>query len=232
MPDNRFYIDTPLQSGQKVTLDPKESHHIAVMRKEVGDNIELINGKNLLAQAKILSIHKKKVELLIEKVTVGTKKKREFILCQALCELPRLDLILQKTTELGVHEIWLFVAERSHKKEFNAHQKERIEALLISAIKQCGRLDLPPLCIKDTLSTFEPLGAPAFFGDLQPNAPLFSSCLKDEKRLFFFIGPPSGFTKNEEKLLVELGACGVKLNDLILRTETASITAVSIGMHI
>lgn len=231
MPENRFFVDTALTIGQQLQLDSKEAHHLMVMRKAVGERVELINGKNLLAEAIILSIEKKKVELRVEEIVFGKRKKREIILCQALCEPPRLDLILQKTVELGVHEIWLFGAEKSLKTEVNPHQMKRMEAIVISAMKQCGRVDLPLLHYKGSLLHFSPLEAPAFFGDVDEGAPLLYPLLREEKRIFLFIGPPSGFSNRETLFLKNVGACGVKLNDLILRTETAAICAVALAMH-
>lgn len=231
MPDNRFYIDHPLEVDLRLKIEGKEAHHIMVMRKKAGEKIELINGHNLLAEAKILSMDKKGVEVVVEKVVVGEAKKREFILCQALSDFPRLELILQKATELGVHEIWLFSGERSLKQEMNAHQMQRMEALLISAIKQCGRLDLPSLHFKESLEKCTPLDGSSFFGAFEQEAPLFLSILKEERRIFFFIGPPSGFSDREKKKLVTLGARGVRLNDQVLRSETAALCAVALGMH-
>jgi 16S rRNA (uracil1498-N3)-methyltransferase len=232
MPEHRFYIDHPLEPGLQVSLDPKETHHLTVMRTSVGHTVELINGKNVLAVATVLSLHKKQALLLIQEVIPGKQRVRECILCQAICEFSRLDLIVEKTTELGVSEIWLFPAEKNMKQEISSHQQERMQALLISAIKQCGRLDIPTLQLKPRLTEFPSLDAPAFFGDLHPEAPLFLSCITDAKKLYFFIGPPSGFSQQEEEALLKLKARGVSLNQNILRTETAALCAVSLSMHL
>jgi len=232
MPAYRFYLDRPLQEGAEGPLAPKEARHVSVMRLAEGEQIELINGKNQVAIATLTTVSAKKVEVEIKSVRQGMAKRREFVLYQALCESARLDLLLQKTTELGVSEIKLFPAERSPKKALSDHQKERMDALLISAIKQCGRLDLPILSFMGPIAAWQLPQEPLFFGDTSPQTPLLLSCLKEEKRVGFVVGPPSGFTEKEVEELTKRGALGVKLNEHILRSETAAITAVSLGMHI
>jgi 16S rRNA (uracil1498-N3)-methyltransferase len=154
------------------------------------------------------------------------------ILCQGIPRFNRLETILEKGTELGVTEFWLFSGVLSEKEEFSPNQHKRMEQILISAIKQCGRLDLPSIVLKPPLLDWPPLSGTLFFGDTAPDAPWIWKLpppLAGKDPVYLFIGPESGFHPRESAHLQEkLGATGVKLHDNILRTETASLTGLSL----
>ncbi|NGX46210.1 MAG: hypothetical protein K940chlam2_01396, partial [Chlamydiae bacterium] len=102
-----------------------------------------------------------------------------------------------------------------------------LKAITISAIKQCGRLDLPEILVKPTLSKWEELSHPAYFGDISPEAPTLQKTWQKSDSCYFFIGPESGFSPDEITHLRRLHAHGVTLHHNILRAETASIVALS-----
>lgn len=230
MPHNRYYIDAPLLPSQLATLEDKEAHHIlSVMRKKTSEPLELVNGQNQLAVGKIERIDKKRVEVRIESVEDLPPKTRPMILCQAFTRMPSLEWIIEKATELGVHAFWLFPGQQSEKKEINAHQIERLRAIVIGAMKQCGRLDLPPLILKPSLLKWDSLPCdPTYFGDVSPLSPRLSESLIPKKNVAVVIGPESGFSENEISCLQNLGAQGVSLHPLVLRAETAPLVALSL----
>ncbi len=88
------------------------------MRIQEGEIIELVNGRNELAQAKLIEIEKKRARAEIVSV-VKTEPSRPIILCQALPRPNRLDTIIEKGTELGMTELRLFPGERSEKKNLS-----------------------------------------------------------------------------------------------------------------
>jgi 16S rRNA (uracil1498-N3)-methyltransferase len=147
----------------------------------------------------------------------------------------RLDFILEKGTELGVDAFWVFPGQLSIKKEFFPHQMERAQSLLVAAMKQCGRLTLPTLHLQPPLTQWTTFPSTAFFGDLSPEALPFEIVWKQSTGLtspFLFItGPESGLTSQEEQFLKEGGVKGVRLHPYILRTDTASLMAVSLLSH-
>lgn len=226
MPINRYFIDLPLTKEEAVFLEGDEAYHlISVTRIKVGEIVELVNGKNQLAHAEVIEIKKKEALLKIQKVETTSPPQHQFILAQAIPRLNRLDTILEKGTELGMSAIWLFPGQRSEKKEIN---EERSKKIIINAMKQCGRLDLPPIVLKPPLEKWqkqEIVNKP-YFGDLSANAPSFSTV--KENQIIFFIGPESGFAENEIEILKGFQAKGVKLHPNILRTDTASLVALSI----
>ena len=219
MPHDRFYIDTSLKN--QISLQGDEHHHLTrVMRKKEGDTIELINGHDTLALGKIQSISKKESLIDIIKTETHESQLPPLILIQALPKLPLLELIIQKGTELGVSEFFLYPSMLSEKKDLSPTQMKRLNHILISAMKQCGRLDLPTIKMG-----FPKLDIPLFFGDLSERAPLLSQ--KAELPAALAIGPEKGFTEKELNELKEKGQ-GVRLSPYILRTETAAITGLSI----
>jgi 16S rRNA (uracil1498-N3)-methyltransferase len=230
MPAERFFIDTLFTLDTSVLLEDSELHHLTVMRIRSGDEIELINGKNQFATAQVEKIDKRSAHLQIISLDNVPPKTTKLILAQGIPRFNRLEFILEKGTELGVDEFYLFPAILSEKDDFSTNQMQRMKQLLISAMKQCGRLDLPQIKIMPPLNEWAPFHGELFFGDTYPQAPIFSSVLKPLKEACIFIGPEKGFHDKETHFLVDkLKAVGVKLHHNILRTDTAAIAALSIA---
>lgn len=213
MPEKRFYH--PFTEKEKIILEGKEHHHLAkVMRCKEGETVELINGKNQIANALVKSIQKK-TELQITEIET-TPPPEPLILMQALIHLPRLEWLIEKAVEVGATELHLFPADRSVKKSLSENQLERLRNITISAMKQCGRLDLPLIQILPPLAKCKL--PPLLFGD-------FEGGKIQNKFLHFVIGPESGFSPAELALLRSNGQ-GIRLHSNILRAETAAITAL------
>lgn len=235
MPIERYFSATSFQANQLCELKEAEFHHLAhVMRTRKGDTVELVNGQGFLAQACVQSIEKNRALLQIESVLQEEPPRYQLILAQALSKPNRLDFILEKGTELGVTAFWLFPGELSAKKEFYPHQMERAQALTIAAMKQCGRLTLPEIHLLPALGQWSEWPPLAFFGDVHPTAPLFEAVWKQSSSRdlsMFITGPESGFSAQEVEILKNHGVKGVKLHPFILRTETASLMALSLLSH-
>lgn len=232
MPIERYFSNAQLLQGTSITIEGQEFHHLVhVMRSKKDDSIELIDGKGSLAIAKIRSIDKKQAVVEILNLQTQPQPKLKLILLQAMPRLNRLEFILEKCTELGMTDLWLFPGERSEKIHFSTNQTERLYSILIASIKQCGRLFIPELHFKPALKQWKECTQPVYFGDLRPEAPSLLSQWQNEKRrecVCFCVGPESGFSEAEIEQLKKLGAVGVKLNQNILRTDTAAIAAISV----
>ncbi len=230
MPAERYFIEEKLASDQFITLKDSEFHHLVhVMRTRKGERVELINGNGTLALATLEEVARDKATLLINNVQEHTKQPSRLILAQALPKQNRLDFILEKGTELGVDEFWLFPGDTSVKKEVYPNQLERNRVVTIAATKQCGRLFVPDIKICDSIEKWKPFATTAFYGDVDPAARLLRDAWHNVKLPVIFVtGPESGFTGGEVDHLKKLGAQGVKLHDNILRTDTASLAAVAL----
>ena len=237
MPIERYFLDQPLKIGQILDLQGNEFHHLAhVMRSKKGQEIELINGHGALAQAEILELKKNLAVIEVINCQFTSPKSQTLILAQALPKPNRLDFILEKGTELGVDQFWLFPGEFSVKKEIYPNQLERAQLVTIAAIKQCGRLFLPKILVYPPIRDWSPFdeGYSAYFGDVDSKAPTFQKSWDSQspsQNFLFITGPESGLTEKETQKLLTLSVKGVKLHDHILRTDTASITAISLMSH-
>jgi len=220
MPHDRFYIDAPLE--KECTLEGDEFEHLSrVMRKKEGDEIELINGRNQLAHARIESLKKRSAHLAILNCREEKPLLPPLVLVQAFPKLTNLELILQKGTELGVSTFWIFKSTLSEKKDLSENQKKRLDHIVISAMKQCGRLDRPAL----KWGFPDPLSGHIYVGTLRKGAPPLSQIAKHPATLI--IGPEKGLTEEETKKYESVGQ-GVSLGPYILRAETAAIAGLAI----
>lgn len=232
MPKERFFFEQSLKKNEIISIEGDEFHHlINVMRAKLKNRIEIVNGMGELGVGSVQSIEKRKATLLIEEVKTEPPSSFQIILAQAIPRPNRLDFILEKGTELGMTEIHLFAGKHSERKDFKENQTDRMRAILIAAMKQCGRLHLPKIVIRDELENWGALEYPAFFGDVEENAKSFLEVYKredGEKGVIFFIGPETGFSDKEIEKLRSLEVTGTKLNANILRTDTAALVALAL----
>lgn len=236
MPADRFFYPHPLQAGATISLDGDEFHHcIHVMRLKAGDLCEIVNGQGQLAQAALTQIAKKGALFCLNEVHTQKPKDERLILAQGMPRLNRLDIIVEKATELGATDIWLFGKETSGRSSLTPHQQERMQTMMAAALKQCGRLFMPSLKIFSSLielvNAAKELNIPSFFGDVSPSAPFLAHEMATRGDIFsvlVYIGREEGFDANEIELLQKSGAKGIKLHANILRSETAAIAALAL----
>lgn len=233
MPIDRYFADSRFVEGERVDLDESEARHLVkVARGRVGDHVELINGRNQLAEAVVTDIGRERCQLTL--ITVEKKEDRgpRIVLAIALPRLTRLDTILEKGTELGADDFWIFPGERSEKQApLSETQLRRAQAILIAAMKQSGRFRLPTLEQLPPLLEWKQLPNLALFGDVRPEAPPILARIPNSahiQEIALITGPEAGFSEREVKALENLGAQGVSLHHNVLRTDTAPIAALTL----
>lgn len=218
MPHDRFY------SPDLETLSKKELHHLqAVMKKQKGDSIEVVDGKGTLAKAKVQGS-----TFQISSKTTEKSPPPGPILVQGLAHPQKLELIIEKGTELGATAFWLFPGDKGEKQNLTPNQNDRLQAKAISALKQSGRLFLPEIKLLPPLCEWNSLPHPTFYGDLSPEAPFYKPPQKAP--YLMVIGPESGLSQEELSWLQKKGATGVRLSHYTLRTETAAIAAIVLSL--
>lgn len=231
MPSNRYYIDSSFAMEQELLLEGDEFSHLShVMRAQAHEEIELINGSGHLAQAEILELSKRHARLLVRSIS-SAPAPLPLTLAVPFCRSSKMDWIVEKGCELGVTAFWIYPAEKGERECASSNQQQRWRNLLIAAIKQCGRLDLPAISMAPPLSKWEKRSTPILFGDTHSEAPWLVDLLSalPKEALLFVIGPEAGLSSNEEDLLKgQLGAKGVKLHRNILRLETAAMAAAAL----
>lgn len=227
MPSYRFYLDTSLNERDLIQFKDEEYKHIVkVMRLEVGDLLEIVNGKGTLAHGRIREISKHSVSCLIETRESTSAHSPRFIIAQSLLKPSSLELLCEKNTELGALEIWFFPADLSEKDGLSEHQMERLHKHAIGAVKQSGRLFTPTLQFFSSLKSLLSIsGYDFFYGDIGRSAPMLTQAKFSSHTPVFVVGPEKGFTEDEALLLKSYGAKGVSLGQHVLRAETASMAA-------
>lgn len=230
MPHNRFFIESSFQKADVLSITGKELHHLHVGRFRLKEEVELVNGENQLATGCI--VHMEKTQVQIEVLSVVTEKKPpSIIIAQGIAKMNHLEWIIEKATELNATEFWLFPAVLSEKKGVSEQQLHRLNALCVAALKQCGRLDLPSIEMKPPLNRWQHTQETVLFCDPSIEHPYLWDIPKEELKapIIFCIGPEKGLTEQEKSYLVShLQAKPIRLHPNILRTETASLVALSL----
>ena len=221
--EKRFYVDTD-SFQDSLFLTDSEFHHLArVMRMRPGDEVELVNGRGLLARARIEEIKKEGAQLAIFNCIEEPPPSPSLLLGIALFRLNRLEWTIEKGTELGASGFYLFAADRSEQEKLSYHQLLRLKHLSIAAMKQCGRLYLPEITVCASLKDLFHLDAQILYGDPQ-------AAQKEKKELssniLFLTGPEGGFSEDELAHLEERRAQPIRLHENVLRAETAPLAAL------
>jgi 16S rRNA (uracil1498-N3)-methyltransferase len=226
MPHHRFFADD-LQHAT-VTLREKEFHHLKhVMRLELQEEVELIDGRGHLAAGVITHICRQSATVEITALHAEPKPRPMRYLAIPYLKPANSDLVIEKGTELGIDTFIFFPCERSEESLRNSLKIERLQHLLISAIKQCGRLYLPETIFLHRLEDLQTLQIPLYFCHLDQGLNRLSIPIHDPTCLV--IGPEKGWSAKEVGLLKnQIKATPITLGPTILRAETAAIAAAAL----
>ncbi len=225
-----FYI--PNISGSEVILSETESKHaIRVLRLTVNSEVQVIDGKGGFYEAVISDAHPKKCKLLITN-SIQEFDKRNFKLHIAIAptkNIDRFEWFLEKCTEIGINEITPLLSEHSERKVI---KPERLEKILISAMKQSLKAYLPKL---NPITSFE-----EFILNSKFENKYIAHCYEGEKihlkntiikgnDILVLIGPEGDFSLEEIEMAKQNGFLEVSLGMARLRTETAGVVACHIA---
>jgi 16S rRNA (uracil1498-N3)-methyltransferase len=230
---HRFYCDSI--DGPKVELKGTEAHHLAVLRLNAGDKVELFDGLGGLATATVSAIRKNVVTLEIKDVRRSElPKSRRIIIAVSVPKGERFDWLIEKCTELGVERISPVIFERTVRQPANPKALDRWMNLAVSAAKQCKRLFLPqidpPMNLQDCLEAIKKDSPDCriIAGGMSGDCPSLAGQPFGRNDVAALIGPEGGFTESEEAFLKSQDVQFVRLSDTILRTETAAIAFAAI----
>lgn len=242
----RFFIKSNQIENNKITIQSEDVRHIKnVLRKVVGDDIEICNqenGESFIAT--ILEIQDKEIICNIkEKLEINSESNIFINIFQGLPKSDKMELIIQKSVELGAFEITPVAMKRCVVKINEKDEKKKIERwqkISEGAAKQSGRNIIPKINkiknIKDIckICTDYDIVLVAYENETENK-------LKDELKqidsnnknvkIAIVIGPEGGLELEDVKLLKESGAKIVTLGKRILRTETVALNMLSIIMY-
>lgn len=233
----RLFIRSELQTGQDLELDNEQARYLGrALRLRPGDALTIFSAESGEFAATLTSVGKSGAEVAVgEAVVTATESPLKVHLVQGVSRGERMDLVVQKATELGVKRISPVLTEYAMVKlEGNraSKRREHWQKIAESACEQSGRTR-PPLID-------EPLPLKTWFGTktsdtdvdliLQPNATIAMGSLKAPKtKVCLLIGPEGGFSEGEYEDAEVSGFKAVSLGPRILRTETAAIAAVTVA---
>ena len=226
MSNIRLFFPESLSINSTLKLDKSQSHYLTkVMRINIGNNFSLFN-QNGEWEARITKITKGIVEFLIIKKIRSKDNDKEIWLAFSPIKINYLNFIIQKATELGVSKFTPILTERTIVRKIN---EKRINKIIIEASQQSNRLKVPKLEEMVKLDNFLKLNQKTniIFGDL--NTSNTKLHVKNTEPLCILIGPEGDFTEKErEKILKLKNIIPLKINENILRAETAAISMISI----
>ena len=228
-----FYAGPFEGVGEELVLDKEESYHLSkVLRRSVGDPIEVLNGVGGVAETECISISKKQVIVRISSVRNHKKEKPALRMVLAMTKGGKWEDQIKPLTELGVDRITPLLSERTEIKQERKSFKNKVDKwgkLAMEACKQSGnpwfpRLDQPitlPEYLSDRTGIF-------WVASLTENAgPLKID--KQQDSCDILVGPEGGWTISEESKFKEYGAKFFSLSKFTLRAETAGLSALAVA---
>jgi len=233
---HRFYHSNPLDLNQIIILDEFASHHaLRVMRVKVNDFLILFNGDGFEYRGRVSDINKKTINVeILSKEKNNSESPININLFQSISSNEKMDMVIQKATELGVSSIQPIFTSRSTIKLSLDRTKKRVihwKQVSISACEQSGRSKIPTIKSPiefDQIS--EGIKTNSLNLLLHPDNLEESSNLPNEYSgdINIFIGPEGGFSQDEVLLLKKQNCINIKLGPRILRTETAPLAIIAI----
>lgn len=221
-----FYTDKI--DGEWAVLDETEARHcVQVLRMKEGDAIQFVDGKGNWYTGRLATLHKKECRVSIEQreVQVPATTVDLHLAVAPTKNIDRFEWFLEKATEMGISQVTPLLCKRSERKRI---RPERLERILVAAMKQSLKAQLPILHPLQELSDF--------LAAVKGEQKLIAHCIPGEKKLLkdiytpgksvcILIGPEGDFSEEEVQAAVEQGFEPISLGKARLRTETAAMVA-------
>ena len=226
MSNIRLFYSKSLSLNLTDKLDKSQSHYVSkVMRLKEKEVFSLFNSSGEW-EAKILNITKSIVEFNVTKQLRQKENTKDLWLAFSPIKSNYFNFMIQKATELGVTKFLPIIFERTIVRKIN---KERLEKVIIEAAEQSNRITVPSIEDPQKLKSFLNNDIDLIFTDLNTANTKIDLKKLTTKPTCVIIGPEGDFSEQErEEILKFNGVQSVKINENILRSETAVISALSI----
>ncbi len=238
----RLFVDAPLQGGSAAALTPDQTRYlVAVMRRSVGDDVLLFNGRDGEWTARLAEVGKRGALLAVEARTRAQTAGPDLELVVALVKRSRLETIVEKAAELGVRRVRPVIPRRTNADHTRA---DRLRAIAVEASEQCGRLDVPEIAAPERLERLldgwdegrrlmvcdEGEGFDEGRAERVAPPPALNALREaDAGPWAVLIGPEGGWAPEERARLAGLPfVTRVSLGPRILRADTAAISALTL----
>lgn len=232
----RYVVAGELSPGQEVALTADDAHHLVrVVRRGVGDIVELIDAAGGLWEARVVALDPARARAEARRDAPAAAPVR---LCVGHLDSGRLDLVAEKATELGVGELVVAATSRLRRRPDSGawtRRAARLDRVVAAAARQCGRAGLMPvrgLVPFEVIVADTPAGT-GFLIDPRGDAPLAGALRpprEGEPPVTVAVGPEAGFTLDEVDGARSAGWCVCTLGPHILRAETAAIAAATLAV--
>lgn len=230
----RVHVDGELRSGNELELPETAAAHLTrVLRLQSGDSCVVFDGRGHEADAQLMAIDKRGARVRIGEVRApANESPLRITLLQGVARGEKMDLILQKGTELGVSAFVPVFSDRSEVKLEGTRATKRLEhwrGVVVSACEQSGRAWVPevrpPIALANALTAL----APATRLLLDPFATMScrTALATGQHDIVLAVGPEGGWSPQDRSLLEAQGFLGVRLGPRVLRTETAGLAAIA-----
>jgi len=232
MTTHRFHVPEA-GPGARVSLPEHAAHHAReVLRLHAGATVRIFDGAGAEFEATLESVTRRGVEARIGHVAESRPESPlRLVLALSALKGDRMELVIQKATELGVAEVWPLITARTDaaaRPALEGSRQERWEKVASGAAEQCGRAVVPGIA---PTSTFSELLDRPFEGERivfveTPGAPALAPRPAPPAAALLLVGPAGGWEPRETERLRQAGFVMAGLGPRILRAETAALTAV------
>ncbi len=223
------YFDAGEVTGETISFSTEESRHITkVCRLNVGDRLTATDGDGNLYEVELTSISGNIVEGAILSREVVKRPERTCDLAVPIVTVTKSDWIIEKCVEIGVRRFHFFASDKATATNISDNRRERLNRVVISAMKQSMRAFKPGIVFHDNLggliSSFDDYDL-VLIGHLCREAVSISDILRlgKAKSVLLLVGPEAGFSDRELASAVEAGAMPISFGSYRLRMETAAV---------
>ena len=227
MSNIRLFFSAALSTDMTDKLDKSQSHYLnKVMRIKENEVFSLFNSDGEW-EAKVLSISKSIIEFKTTKQLRKKESRKKLWLAFSPIKSNYQNFMIQKATELGVTKFLPIIFDRTVVRKVN---KERLEKIIIEASEQSNRINVPVIEESQNLNNFlKKNSMDLIFTDLNSNNKKLNKSNFTDKPVCIIVGPEGDFSESERQNIHSFkGVQPIKINDNILRSETAVISAISI----
>lgn len=220
-----FYIQTISDS---FSIEGEEVKHISkVLRKNVGDEIHITDGKGKGYNARITSIDKNQINCQLgEEIKSDLElTTRVHLAVSPTKNSDRYEWLIEKAVELGVCEITPLITKHSERRKINL---ERLQKIAVSAMKQSGRFVLPIINDVIDFNKFKTNSNQIYFAHCREGEKKSFSNMEFSKDITILIGPEGDFSNEEIEDCIKKNFLPIELGNTRLRTETAALYALAI----
>jgi 16S rRNA (uracil1498-N3)-methyltransferase len=221
----RFFMTSPLDIDLEIT-DPDIHHQLTrVMRVKVGEHIVLFDGDGSETTYEISDISKKSISLRgKERRFPKTEYEKRITLCQAIPnKIEKIEYILEKWVEVGIHRFIFFRSDHSQKLVISEMKKKRFSAIAREALEQCGGLVMPEIEFVDQITDGGGLWRMMNLALDTTGTPTKIEQIAQNREISLWVGPEWGWSDRERIEMNKKGFIFVRFGERVLRTETAGV---------